>query len=284
MGAGRQRPDGRRQQPCHRSQDRHRAEVGQGRDPPRHRSRRGSFQDLAQDDRARALEAAAQAARRDDGQSGRTGRTADHRAGQVAVRIEGGDRLGRVLHIVVRRGRSPHLWRRRAVAMGGPPHPGDQGAGWRHRRHHAVEFSVLDAGPQARPGARRRLHRRGQACVADAVFGSRLGRARRGSRVPQGRRQHPDRFGQRDRRRDLRQSAGVEDHFHRLDRGRQASHPEVVGHRQEGVDGTRRQRAVHRFRRRRPRACRRRRHHRQVPQFRPDLRLHQPLPCPGRCL
>ena len=86
----------------------------------------------------------------------------------------------------------------------------------------------------------------------------------------------------RDRRRDLRQSAGQEDHLHRLDRGRQDPDPEVVGHRQEGVDGTRRQCAVHRLRRRRHRACRRRRDHRQIPQFRPDLRLHQPLPGSGR--
>ena len=70
-------------------------------------------------------------------------------------------------------------------------------------------------------GAGRRLHGGGQAGLADAVFGPRLGRAVRGGRLPEGRGQHRHRLGRRDRRRDLRQSAGQEDHLHRLDRGRQ---------------------------------------------------------------
>ena len=93
------------------------------------------------------------------GQPGGAGRAADHRAGQVAGRGEGRDRHLRRLRAVVRRGRPPHLWRRRAVALGRPAHPRHQGAGRRHRGDHAVEFPVLDAGAQARPGARRRLHR-----------------------------------------------------------------------------------------------------------------------------
>ena len=101
---------------------------------------------------------------------------------------------------------------------------------------------------------------------------------------PEGRGQHRHRFGRRDRRRDLRQSAGQEDHLHRLDRGRQGADPEGVGDRQEGVDGTRRQRALHRLRRRRHRPRGRRRDARQVPQFGPDLRLHQPLLRAGRHL
>ena len=56
------------------------------------------------------------------------------------------------------------------------------------------------------------------------------------------------------------------------------------GDREEGVDGARRQRAVHRLRRRRHRPRGRRRDGRQVPQFRPDLRLHQPLLRAGRHL
>ena len=125
------------------------------------------------------------------------------------------------LCVVVRRGSPPHLWRRRAVALGRPAHPGDQGAGRRHRRDHALEFPVLDAVPQARAGARRRLHHCGEAGLADAVFGPCLGSALRGSRLPEGRGQHPDWLGRRDRRRAQRQSAGQEDHLHRLDRSRQ---------------------------------------------------------------
>ena len=57
--------------------------------------------------------------------------------------------------------------------------------------------------------------------IADALFGPCLGRAVRGGRLPQGRRQRRHRLGRRDRRRALRQPAGQEDHLHRLDRGRQ---------------------------------------------------------------
>ena len=149
------------------------------------------------------------------------------------------------------------------------------------RRDHAVEFPVLDAGPQARPGARGRLHGRREAGVADALFGARLGRAGRGSRLPEGRDQHRDRLGRRDRRRDLRQSAGAQADLHRLDRGRQDPDPEMRLDGEEGVDGARRQCALHRFRRRRRRPRGRRRDGRQIPQFRPDLRLHQPLPGSG---
>ena len=51
----------------------------------------------------------------------------------------------------------------------------DQGAGGRHRRDHAVELPVLHAGAQAWPGAGDGLHRRGEACFADPVFGPCLG-------------------------------------------------------------------------------------------------------------
>ena len=78
---------------------------------------------------------------------------------------------------LVRRGGAAHLWRRHPVALGRPAHPRHQGAGRRRRRHHAVELPVLDDRPQARAGARRRLHDRDQAGVADALFGPCLGRA-----------------------------------------------------------------------------------------------------------
>ena len=128
-----------------------------------------------------------------------------------------GRHVGR-LCAVVRGGGAPHLWRRRAVALGRPPHHRHQGAGRRHRRDHAVEFPVIDACPQARAGAGCRLHRGGEAGFADAIFGACLGRAGRRGRHSEGRDQHRHRLGRRDRRRDLRQSAGQEDHLHRLDR------------------------------------------------------------------
>ena len=88
----------------------------------------------------------------------------------------------------------------------------------------------------------------------------------------------------RDRRRDLLEFAGQEAHLHRLDRSRQAADGQMRRDREEGVDGARRQRALHRLRRRRYRPRRRGRDRRQIPQFRPDLRVHQPLLRAGRRL
>ena len=65
--------------------------------------------------------------------------------------------------------------------------------------------------------------------------------------------------------------------LHRLDRSRQAADPEMRLDGEEGVDGARRQCAVPRLRRRRHRPRCGRRDRRQIPQLRPDLRLHQPL-------
>jgi succinate-semialdehyde dehydrogenase / glutarate-semialdehyde dehydrogenase len=58
--------------------------------------------------------------------------------------------------------------------------------------------------------------------------------------LPRGRRQHRHRFGRRDRRRNLRQSAGAQADLHRLDGDRQDPDPEMRLDRQEGIDGTRR--------------------------------------------
>ena len=64
---------------------------------------------------------------------------------------------------------------------------------------------------------------------------------------------------------------------HRLDRGR--PHADEAGgpDGQEDLARARRQRAVRRVRRRRSRRRRRRRDHRQVPQRRTDVRVHQPV-------
>ena len=72
--------------------------------------------------------------------------------------------------------------------------------------------------------------------------------------------------------------------LHRLDRGRQAADGPVRGPGQEGLARARRQRAVHRLRRRRPRCGGRRRADLQVPQLGPDVHLGQPHPRAGRGL
>ena len=172
MGAGRFRRDARRHQSGHDAQDRHRPEVRQGRNPPCDRGRAEGVRKLEEDHGCRALEDAAQAARPDPREPGRAGRAADDGAGQVARRSQGrGRHLGRLCALVRGRGQA-HLWRHHSVALGRPPPHGHQGAGRRHRRHHAVEFPVLDARPQDRPGARGRLHGGREARFADALFGS----------------------------------------------------------------------------------------------------------------
>ena len=71
---------------------------------------------------------------------------------------------------------------------------------------------------------------------------------------------------------------------HRLHRGRPHPGAAVRADGQEDQPGTRRQRALHRLRRRRHRQRGRRRDGQQVPQRRPDLRLRQPLLRAGRRL
>ena len=73
-------------------------------------------------------------------------------------------------------------------------------------------------------------------------------------------------------------------HFHRFDRGRQAAHGAVRQHGEEGLARARRQCAVHRVRRCRPRRGGRGRDGLEVPQHGPDLRLRQPAARAGRRL
>ena len=82
----------------------------------------------------------------------------DRRAGQAAGRGEGRDRLCRLVHRMVRRGRQAHLRRHDPVARRRQAHRRDQGADRRLRRDHAVEFPGRDDHPQGRAGAGRRLH------------------------------------------------------------------------------------------------------------------------------
>ena len=87
-----------------------------------------------------------------------------------------------------------------------------------------------------------------------------------------------------DRHRAVHQQDRAQGLVHRLDRGRQDPAQAVRRHGQADLDGAGRPRAVHRLRRRRPRQGGRGGDRLQVPQHRPDLRLHQPDLRPGRRL
>jgi hypothetical protein len=147
-----------------------------------------------------------------------------------------------------------------------------------------MELPVLDARAQGRARAGRGLHHRRQTRDRHALFRPRMGRAGRGGGIPRGRGERGHGIGPGDRGRDDGARRGAQDHLHRLHRGRQGADPAIGRHGEEGVDGTGRQRALHRFRRRRS-GCRRRGGHRlEIPQLGPDLRLRQPHLRAGRGL
>ena len=154
------------------------------------------------------------------------------------------------------------------------------------RRHHAVELPGGDGHAQAAPAL-------AAGCTmvlkpAEQTPLSALAVMALASRRPAAGRaldRHRRRRGRaRDRRRDDLQPARAQARLHRLHGGRQAAHAPVRRPGEEGLAGARRQRAVHRLRRRRPRRGGRRRAGLQVPQQRPDLHLRQPHPGAGRRL
>ena len=116
--------------------------------------------------------------------------------------------------------------------------------------------------------------------LAIARLGRRGGPA--GGRLPDRHRRCRGRA--RDRRRADRQPARPQARLHRLDRGREAADGAVREAGEEGLARARRQRAVHRLRRRRPRRRGRGGADLQVPEQRPDVHLGQPDPRPGRNL
>ena len=184
--------------------DRHRAEDGRGRNPPRDRRGRCRLARLARQDRQGAQRRAAQVERPDARQRRRPGADHDGRAGQAAGRGEGRNRLRGVVHRVVRRRGQARLRRHDAVALGRPAHRRHQAADRRLRGDHAVELPGRDDHAQGRPGARRRLPDGLQAGAGHALLGARAGRARRARRRAGRRLQRPDRIVGRDRRRDDR--------------------------------------------------------------------------------
>ena len=151
------------------------------------RRRGGRVSRVARAHRQGAGRDSAPLVRSDHRQPGRPGAADDARAGQAARRVARRGRLRRVVHRVVRRGRQARLRRHHPVARPRQAHRRHQGADRRRRLHHAVELSDRDDHAQGRPGARRRLHGRREARVADAVLGARAGRAGR-ARRPAGRR------------------------------------------------------------------------------------------------
>ncbi len=183
---------------------------------------------------------------------------------------------GAALRRVVRRGGEADL-RRHHPDRGREPAPdGLQAAGRGVRRDHALEFSERHDHAQMRAGARCRLHGRGQARELHALFRPGAGRARGARRHPQGRLQRRHRRRQGGRRRADQQRYCAQAVVHRLDRGRQDPAQAVRRHGQEGQHGARWPCASDHLRRRRHRRRGQGRDRVQVPQLRPDLRLHQP--------
>ncbi len=154
----------------------------------------------------------------------------------------------------------------------------------RLRRDHAVELPDRDDHAQGRAGAGGRLPGRDQAGRADAAVGAGAGRAGRARRHP--RRacstSSPATPRARSRSAELLCNSDVVRHLTftgSTEVGRLLMAP-MRADGQEALAGARRQRALHRLRRRRPRRGGRGRDGQQVPQRRPDLRLRQP---PATC-
>ena len=143
----------------HRRADRHRAEDGRRRNPPRHRSRAGALPAWA----AKTAKERADILRRwyDLMLANQDDLADDHdrRAGQAARGIERRDRLRRQLHRVVRRGRQAPLRRRHSRPPARQAHPRAAPAGRRRRRDHAVEFPGRDDHAQGRARRSRRAAR-----------------------------------------------------------------------------------------------------------------------------
>ncbi len=145
-------------------------------------------------------------------------------------------------------------------------------------------FPGRDDHAQGRSRLGRRLHRRDPARQPDAVLRACAGGAGRARRHAARRVQRHHRTVGRDRRGTHLQPAGAQADLHRLDRGRRQAARPVRADYQEDQHGTRRQRAVHRVRRRGSRCRRGRGDGQQIPQHRPDLRVRQPHPGAGRRL
>ena len=165
---------------------RHRAEFRQGRDAPRHRGRRRGVPDLAQDvgcSSARSCCASCTTRIMDNQQPLAELLTTEQ--GKSLAESQG---RGRAIARPMCCG-SP---RKPAASMATSiPRPGRTAASSSPRSRSASSRAITPwnfpssmLSRKLGAGAGRRLHRRDQAGVADALFGARLGRAVRGGRLP----------------------------------------------------------------------------------------------------
>ncbi len=239
---------------------------------------------LGEENGQRARRPAAQMVQPDDGESGRPRAHHDRRAGQAAGRVTRRDRLWRIVRRILRRRGQADLWRDDPLAVADIANAGDQAAARRRRGDHALELSQRDDHPQGGPSPRRRLRLRLQTGDRDAAFGARAGGAGGTGRHPARRFFGADRRLARDRRRDDLQPDRARTHLHRLDRGRPGADGAMRADDQEARSRTRRQRSLHRLRRRRSRCGGPGRDGLEIPQRRPDLRMRQPLAGAGERL
>ena len=188
----------------------------------------------------------------------------------------------RVLPLVLRGGGAAQR-RARRRARRRQPHPRRASADRGRSHGDAVELPRRHGDAQDRARPRRRLHLRPEAGDRDPLHRLRPRRPlRRGGGAGRGRQRAHDlalgRHGQRHAARPARPQALL----HRLDRGR--PHPPQGGRRPgaELLHGARRQRALRRLRRRRPRGGARRGDDRQDAQRRRGLHRRQPVHRAGR--
>ena len=211
----------------------------------------------------------------------------DERAGQAAGRVARRGRLCRLLRRVLRRGGEAHLWRDHPVATAPTPRivvirqPVGVVAAitpW----NFPAAMITRKAGPALAAGCTFVV----QAGERDAADGAGARRARRARRHPAGRFQRRHRQGAARSASELTaHPAGALHHLHRLDRDRQAADAPGASTVKKVGARARRQRAVHRLRRRRSRCRgRRARWSRNSATCRPDLRLRQPHLRAGRRL
>ena len=208
----------------------------------------------AQEDRQGARRHLAQMVRPDDGEPGGSRADHDRRAGQAACRIARRDRLWRLVRRVLRRRGQAHLWRDDPLALADVAHGGDQAAGRRRRGDHAVELPQRDDHPQGRtrrsrpaaPSSASRPAETPLSALALAELGERAGIPPGVFSVLTGSARE---IGAEMTSNPIVRGADL----HRLHRGRARADGAMRADDQEARPRTRRQRAVHRVRRRRSR-------------------------------